>query len=314
MMPGHSSIRSVLGGVLATLLCSLLAGCSKPPAPAVVTGTATATATPPPPAPATAHRIVSLSPALTEVLFAVGCGETLVARDGWSDYPAAAQRAPKLSGLVPAVEAIVAQRPDLVLTHFPPERLRAGLKVAQIPWLGLAPKRLTEIAATFVQVAKRCGHERDGRALAATFDDAVARVRASRAAGPHTRVFLELDPGKGRPFTVGRGTFLDDVLTAAGGRNVMAEAGAWVQVSAEQVIAAAPKVIFVTARAAEAEAKVAALRQRPGWQAIPAVRDGRVFAINPDLLSRPGPRLIRGLRAIAGHLSSAPLPPLDPRL
>ena len=287
-----------------SVLCLLAAGCQREPAE-------------PQPAPATegtaprraARRIVSLSPALTEVLFAVGCGASLVARDGWSDYPPAALKAQKLSGLVPPVEAVVATRPDLVLSHFPPQRLRAGLDAAGVAWQGLAPQRLDEVAGTFTQVARLCGRPTAGATLSAAWQQAVADVRAARKDGPHPSVYLELDPGGGRPHTVGRGTFLDDVIEAAGGRNVMAGAGRWLQVSTEQVLAAAPEVILLTVAAADGPARVAALRARAGWQRVPAVVSGRIFTVDPDLLSRPGPRLVVGLRAVARHLSPRALPP-----
>lgn len=264
--------------------------------------------------PNAARRIVSLSPALTEVLFAVGCGAALVARDGWSDYPPAALKAQKLSGLVPPVEAVVAARPDLVLSHFPPQRLRAGLDAAGVVWRGLAPQRLDEVAATFSDIGRLCGRPADGAALSAAWQQAVADVRAARKDGPHPSVYLELDPGGGRPHTVGRGTFLDDVIQAAGGRNVMADAGRWLQVSTEQVLTAAPDVILLTVAARDAPARVAALRARAGWQRVPAVRSGRIFTVDPDLMSRPGPRLLVGLRAVARHLSPRALPPYPARL
>lgn len=259
-------------------------------------------------------RIVSLSPALTEVLFAVGCGDTLVARDGWSDFPPAAQRAPKLKGLVPPVEAVVAARPSMVLSNFPPARLRTGLDAAGVKWLGLAPKRLEAVAATFPLVGRACGREAAAKTLATAWRDAVEEIRKTRDKTKTPRVFLELDPGGGRPHTVGKGTFLDDVIDAAGGRNVMADAGRWVQVSTEQVLAATPDIILITAQPKAAAAAVANLKARPGWKHLPAVKNGRVFAVNPDLLSRPGPRLLLGLRAVAAHLTDTAMPALRPQL
>ncbi|MCO4761378.1 MAG: ABC transporter substrate-binding protein [Myxococcales bacterium] len=261
---------------------------------------------------APAQRVVSLSPALTEVLFAVGCGDALVARDGWSDFPAAALRAPKLTGLVPSVEAIVTAKPDRVLTHFPPKQLQTGLAAAGIPWTGLAPERLDDIGRTIETIGDLCGQPARAQQLHTHWNQEVQAIRQLKPVG--TKVYVELDAGRGRPHTVGRGTFVDDVIVAAGGINVMANGGSWFQVSTEQVLAARPALIVLSCPREFHATRIAELKARPGWDQLPAVKNDRVFAIEADLFSRPGPRLLLGLRQLAALIHRTQPPPLPTQI
>lgn len=253
-------------------------------------------------------RIVSLSPAATEALCAVGCCDRIVLRDGWSDTPPAVLRVPAVEGFAPSAEAILAIAPDLVVGHFPPPGLHAALAAAGVRVIALAPVTLSEVSASLVALADACGQPAAGRALRRRFDGEVAAVRARLAGVAPVRVFYEMDAGDpGRPFTLGRGTFGHAVLEAAGGANVFADAGAaWFQVSAESVLAADPDVIVLAdADVTDHPQSVRDIGERPGWRALRAVQTGRVVAVQTALLSRPGPRLPAGLRALARALHPA---------
>ena len=283
------------------LLLSLLLACSRTVAP---------------PPPTAARRIVSLSPALTEVLFAVGCGDRIVLRDGWSDFPEAARAIPAVRGFAPNAEAILAARPDLVLTHFPPPALRTALQGARVPWLSFAPPDLNGVAASIREVGKACGQPAAAEKLAAAFQARLAEVVRRVAARPKPRVFYEMDAGDGgRPYTIGAKAFGHAVLAAAGGANVFAQAGeSWFQVSAESLLGADPDVILLAdADSMEQPQSPASVAARPGWAALRAVRDGHVFPLHADWVSRPGPRLASGVEQIARLLhpeAFADLPPL----
>ena len=239
------------------------------------------------------HRVVSLSPAATEVLFAVGCGAQLVARDGWSDFPAAAREVPALKGLVPSAEAVLATRATLVLTHFPPERLVKPLRAAGIEVLALSPKTLKQISETFVTIGERCGAADAGAKLKARFMRSFARIGAAKD-GP--RVYLELDPGGGRPHTVGGASFIHALIDAAGGQGLFPERDAWLQVSAEEVLIRKPELVVLTGTTPEKDRQ--RLAKRPGWGSCAACAADRVRVVHPDLLTRPGPRLIEGLELL----------------
>ena len=250
-------------------------------------------------------RVVSLSPALTEVLFAVGCGQALVMRDGWSNYPRAAMKVPAIKGLKPSAEAVLAAHPDVVLSNFPPETLRTALASAKVPIVAFNPSTFSEIASSFERIAAICGKPENGKELAGDFLGEVKAVAAQVAGRKRPRVFLELDAGAdGQPYTLGKGAFGHELLEAAGGINAFADGrSAWFQVSVEAVIAANPDVILLAdALSTGNKRDPASVGKRPGWNAIAAVRSERVHDVMADWVSRPGPRLVLGLRQVAAVL------------
>jgi len=253
---------------------------------------------------APAQRIVSLSPAMTEILYAVGCGDRLVLRDGWSDFPPVARKVPAIEGFAPSPEAILATQPDLVVSHFPPPGLRTALDAAGIAWLGYAPATLPAVAASFASIGQACGQPAAGANLRAAFQQRLAEVRARVAQRPAPRVFYEMDAGGGRPFTISRKSFGHEVLQAAGGTNVFADAEApWFQVSTESVLTADPDFILLAdAGAIDQPQSAEAVAARPGWATLRAVRERRVVPLQIDWVSRPGPRLILGIEQIAHTL------------
>lgn len=254
---------------------------------------------------APAARVVSLSPALTEILFAVGCGETLVLRDAWSDYPAGATRVPAIQGFVPSAEAIVALKPDLLLANFPPTALRGALDAAGVSWAAFSPVRLDQIAVAFERIGQACGQPTRGARLRAAFERDVRQIREAVSGLSRPKVFYEMDAGHGgRPYTVGPGSFAQDLIEAAGGTNAFADSGqAWLQVSAEAVVAARPDVVVLADAGAIENAQTAVdVAARPGWRAVEAVAQGRIYALNTDWVARPGPRLVLGLRQLAALL------------
>ena len=264
------------------------------------------------------QRIVSLSPALTETLFAVGCGDHVVLRDGWSDWPPAAHKIPAVEGFAPSPEAILAVHPDLVLTHFPPPALSTALEGAHLPWLGYAPQKLDDVATTIEAVGRACGQPLRGQALARAFRARVDTLRHRVAELPAPRVFYEMDAGLGgQPFTVGNQTFGHELMTQAMSTNIFAyEPRAWFQVSPEAVLDADPDAILLAdADAQDHPQTLETLRHRPTMALLRAVRSGQVFGLHAGLVSRPGPRLVLGLEEVARQLhpwALLDLPVLEP--
>ena len=261
-------------------------------------------------------RIVSLSPAITETLFAVGCGHKLVLRDVWSDHPAAARAVPSVGGFAPSAEAIVAARPDLLLTTWPPPALRGALDAAGVTWAAFAPDDLAGVAHTMARIGRLCGAAAQGEELARQLRRTVAEVRAAVADRPRPRVFYEMDAGSGgRPYTVGPGSFGHDLVMQAGGENIFAQANQpWIQVSTEAVLVGQPEIIVLAdANAMENPQTADSLASRPGWAGLRAVRAGRIHALHTDWVARPGPRVGLGLRQLANILHpgavAAPPPP-----
>lgn len=258
------------------------------------------------------QRIVSLSPALTETLFAVGCGDRIVLRDGWSDFPPAARAIPAIQGFTPSAEAILAAHPDLVLTNFPPPALAQALDAAHVPWLAFSPKHTADVAQAIAAVGHACGQAEKGAQLSTAFTKRIEDIEQRLQGITVPAVFYEMDAGiGGQPYTIGSATFGHEVLTRAQGRNVFGdEAREWFQVSPEAVLGADPDVVLLgDADAQDAPQSLETLRRRPAFALLRAVRTGQVFGLHTDLVARPGPRLALGVEEIARLLH--PLALLD---
>ena len=252
------------------------------------------------------RRIVSYSPGATEILFAIGAGDRVVAADEFSDYPPEAQDLPRLAYSGPDPERALALEPDLVLMASQQRE-----QVGQFRGLGMTvlylrePEALEGVFGAVEQLGAITGERARADALAASMRGRVEAVAAAVAgAGEEPRVFFELTADL---YTAGPGTFVGELLTLARGRNVAEGAlTPFPQLGAEAVIAADPQVVLLAdAEWGETPEKVCA---RPGWDAITACREGRVHPVDGDLTSRPGPRIVDGLEQVARLLHPALFP------
>lgn len=238
------------------------------------------------------RRIVSVAPSVTEILFALGLEGRIAGVGSSDDYPAGAASKPRVGGVVLDVERILRLRPDLVVGV---ASLQGGqlerLIAVRLPVLAVDAGTLPGVYAQ-VELLGRIAAvpAAAGRVVASmrAREQAVARAVAGR---PARRTYIEFwsEP----LMTAGGGTFVSDLITRAGGVNVFADVAGWPQVSEEAVIRRDPEVIVLTARQ---EPRVLARR---GWSAVAAVRAGRIGAVDGSLLTRPGPRIVEGLRALA---------------
>jgi iron complex transport system substrate-binding protein len=252
-----------------------------------------------------AQRIVTLAPSNTEILFALGAGQQLVGRDSFSDFPPEARAVPDVGGGFMALntELIVAAEPDLVLVSplTPPEQLADLDKIGLTVHVVQNPTSFEDLLANLEEVAKLTGHEPEGAALVAALRARVDAVEAQVAqADSKPLVYYELDAtDPSAPYTSGPGTFVDLLIRSAGGENFGAGlSGEWVQVSVEELLARQPDFIVLgdfTYGGVTAEQ----VRARSGWDALAAVQEHRIFTFDDNLVSRPGPRLVDGLEAMA---------------
>ncbi|MGA2504524.1 MAG: cobalamin-binding protein [Anaerolineales bacterium] len=250
-----------------------------------------------------AQRVVSLAPANTEILFAIGAGAQVVGRDETSDYPAVALSLPTIGGYSGFnLEAIVALHPDLVLAG----GINTPELVSSLEQLGLTvyflpnPNTLEEMYTNLETVAKLTGHETETAALVDSLKSRVAAVDSKiKPLSNSPTVYYELDAtDPTKPYTAGPGSFVDLLIDRAGGINIGADLFTkWAQISLEQLVVANPGIIILGDSAyGETPAKVAA---RPGWGTLTAVQTGQIYAFDDNLVSRPGPRLVDGLEALA---------------
>lgn len=248
------------------------------------------------------RRIVSVCPSNTEILWALGLGERVVAVDDCSDFPPGVHALPKV-GLDLHIDAgkVAAHRPDLVLASLSVpgmERVVAALEAKGLPVLVLDAKRLDEVWDDIATVGDRTGRQREAAEVVEALRQRVAAVRERCAALPPLRLYLEWWP---RPLIVpAQRSWFNDMAEAVHGANVFADqAGESVKVQDEEVFAADPDHVLLcwqgTLARKQDPARVAA---RPGWGALRAVREGRVTGVEEALFGRNGPRLVDGIEAL----------------
>ncbi len=251
------------------------------------------------------QRIISLAPSNTEILYAIGAGGQVVGRDDLSNYPDAAQQVPSVGGGFGQLdtEKIVSLQPDLVLAAAitAQDQVQAleklNLKVYYLP----NPTDLEGMYANLETVAQLTGHLPEAQALIQSLKSRVDAVEKKVAPlSDHPLVFYELDgTDPNAPWTSGPGTFIDSLIDMAGGSNVgHILKSDWAQMSAETLIQQNPDIILL-GDYTYGNVKPADVMARAGWKDIKAVKDGKVYPFNDDLVSRPGPRLVDGLEALA---------------
>ena len=250
---------------------------------------------------APAHRVVSLIPATTELLFAIGAGDAVVGRSTWCDYPAAAARVPNLGdGINPNVEAILAARPDLVVLYNSAQHaaVSARLRGLGIPTLRINTDRLADVDRIGRLLGRLTGRSGSADSLAAAFDTALASATVTPREGHRPTVLLLV--WEQPPMTIGRGSFLNELVERAGGANLFGDIAASAgPVSIEAVAARDPDFIFTTTDGPSSFAR------RPEWQVVRAVRQHRFLRVTGSEFNRPGPRSPAAIRELAARLAAA---------
>jgi iron complex transport system substrate-binding protein len=252
-----------------------------------------------------APRVVSMNPSLTAMLLALDARELLVGVDDYSEgsQPGLAGL-PRLGGLSnPNLEGVVALRPDLValVPSFEQRDFRARLRELGVRVLELDPKSFDEVLGAIVALGDAVGRRAQADARVAAIRRARADVAAAVAGLPRRRVVLVLQ--REPLFVVGRGSFIDEMLGAAGASNLGAEvAERYPRVSLEWLVAAAPEVLLDAS-----DDPTPAAEYWGRWPSLPAVGAGRVVALGPGLATLPGPWLDEALWVLARAVHGAAL-------
>lgn len=251
------------------------------------------------------QRIVCFGPSLTEVAFALGLGERVVGVDEYSDYPAEAIDLPKVgSSFAPSIESLVALEPDLVLT-LKHEQFNSEMEALGITYLILDPSDIDGILSNIELVGQVTDTVEEAEALVESMEARIADVEAVVAGVSPVSVFFIVDATDPTlPWTVGPGSFINTLITMAGGDNVAGEApSAWPQFSLEEIVSADPDVIIVqTMWGGVPTIEVSALEAHPIWGELAAVKQGHIHLVDGDLVSRSGPRIVDGLEKLAQAL------------
>jgi iron complex transport system substrate-binding protein len=248
-------------------------------------------------------KIISLSPSNTEILYALNAGSQVIGRDEFSDYPAEAKQVTSVGGSMGKynLEEITALQPDLVLAAEinTPEQVKSLEDLKITVYYLSNPKDIDGLYTNLETVGKLTGHVKEADALVASSKKRVDAVVNAKKTGQPVKVFYELDGSDpAKPWTAGKGTYVDILLGMAGGINIAQSAGeSWIQMSQEAVITANPDIILLGDSAyGTTPATVAA---RPGWDQIGAVKNNAVYPFDDNIVSRPTPRIIDGLEKLA---------------
>ena len=280
-------------------------------AAAVLTGFAIARADSPPPRPADAPvRIISLVPAVTEMLYEMGAGGKVVAVSSYDRYPPEVQRLPNVGALIdPNVERILSLKPDLVVVYGSQSDLKQQLARAGIGVFDYRHAGLADVTTTIRALGERTGDAVKAAALAERIERGLRDIRARVQGRPRPRTLLVF----GRERLALRGLyasggvgFLNDMLDVAGGTNVFADVKIQaVQASTEQVLAARPDVILETRAANSAFPTGDRDAELNVWKvlgSVPAVRNRRILFLFDDRIVIPGPRVVEGTAVMARAL------------
>jgi iron complex transport system substrate-binding protein len=242
------------------------------------------------------ERIVSLSPSETEVLFSLGLDKEIVGVDKYSDYPEAAKSKPKIGDLQGNTEAILAANPDLVIGGL-------SLNSASIQKLNdlklkvftVEPKTLDQAMERIRILGQITNRQEQAEKVVSGMKADIQKVTdAVKNLKPEQKkkVYIEFSPG----WSVGQGEYMNDMIELAGGINAARDLKGWQKIDEEKIIQENPDVIFYASGVNNLEQTI---KSRSGWDQINAVKNNRVIAIDASILSRPGPRVTKGLVEMA---------------
>lgn len=241
------------------------------------------------------QRIITLAPNLTEIVYAIGAGDSLVGNTTFCDYPAEAKQVTKVGDtLQPNIERIIALKPEIIFvsTASQLETFTKQLSERGIAVFVTDPHDLDGVFRSIKTLGELLDHQAQAVKLIADLRARAAAVEEATKARPVVTVFYQVSPSP--LWTAGRRSWITDLIRRAGGKSVTGEVeGEWMRYSDEAALASRPEAIIM-ATSNDSKMDVAAALQKS-----PAVVNKRVYGINGDYLSRPGPRLVEGLEQIA---------------
>ncbi|HVR41913.1 MAG TPA: helical backbone metal receptor [Thermoanaerobaculia bacterium] len=278
----------------AAVLALVLAGCASERGRSVVDGVGRRVELPP-----AVERIVTLAPNVTELVAAAGGAGRIVGTDDASDFPPSIRPLPTVGEMQPSLEAIVTLDPDLVIasTAGNPPSLGPALAALRIPLFVLKTDRLEDLGPALRQLGEVLGT--DPAEAIESLETGLARGRRSRSPRPRVLVLLWPEP----LYVAGVGTYVDDLIGLAGGRNAV-RVGGWPAYSLEALVASPPDLILVPGESVGPDLMRRLVAESEAWKAVPAASEGRIHPFPDDLVLRPGPRVTEGLREINEILDS----------
>lgn len=256
------------------------------------------------------RRVITFAPSVTESVFAMGEGDRVVGISDWCHYPPESQDRPRCGGAAsPNFEAVVGLHPDLVIVLGQATKMADFCQARSIPLLRVRMNSVAEIQTDLLRIGEALDAPDPARALAERIAKELAAVKSDLPSERRPSVFLGLNrpPGAvGSLMTAGGGTFLDEVLTLAGGRNVFADLKEYPTVSKETLVMLAPDVI-VELRPEETIGQERSRELDADWaplSSLPTVRDGRIAYVTQGFVLQPGPRVAETVRILKRALGT----------
>jgi iron complex transport system substrate-binding protein len=243
-----------------------------------------------------ATRIVSLAPANTEIAYAIGAGGKMVAGTSYDDYPEEAKSLPKIGDFAnPNVEKIASFEPDLVLAAGGiQDKLRSKLEGLGMKVYVVDPKTYDGVMTDITNLGQLTGSTPQAQQVADTMQKAKDDVQAQVASASRPSTFLEI---YSKPLmTAGGETFIDDMITLAGGTNLGATAGSGFPTFSTEVLFKNDPAVYIADSGSMS--KPGDITKRAGFDVLTAVKDGHVYVIDDSIIARPGPRLAQGLQEL----------------
>lgn len=253
----------------------------------------------------TVPKYISLAPSTTEILFALGLDEEIAAVSSYCNYPPEAKTKESIGEFSrPNIEKILSLKPDYIFcTGLEQQPAIAELKRQNLKVYVADPKNMRELFQTIRDIATLTAKKEEGEKVIKGMQGLIQEIASKIKTVPPNRkpkVFLEIwnEP----LMTAGAGSFIDELLVLAGGRNIASDTKrAYTIFSQEEVIKRNPDCVIFAYMGIEKPQKL--LENRPGWSAISAVKNNRLYNdINPDILLRPGPRVAQGVEEIYKRL------------
>jgi len=247
------------------------------------------------------QRLVALAPSITEIIFALGQEARLQGVTQFSDYPAAARSLPKIGSYIHLdLERIMALRPDLCIgiKDGNPKYAVDRLTELGIPVYVVDPRNLAGLMQSIREIGELLGASDQAQRLVADMQRRLDQIKALVTKHPdRPKVFLQI--GISPIVSAGSNTFLDELISRAGGQNLAAGAEAYPRFSKEQVLALQPEIIIITSmtRGGAFEQIKAEWSQ---WPHLPAAQNQRIFVVDSDIFDRPSPRMIKALEVLFG--------------
>ncbi|WP_195575855.1 ABC transporter substrate-binding protein [Paenibacillus sp. 1001270B_150601_E10] len=250
------------------------------------------------------ERIVSVSPAETESLFALGLDQEIVGVSDYDDYPEAATSKPKMGGITkPNEEAIIAAKPDIVFTGISmKEDVVKKFRDLGITIFKVDPKSYDDVIKNIELYGEITDRQQEAKAIVDNLTKAREDVQAAvKDVAAKKKVYVEFSPG----WTVGKGEFMNELIEIAGAENIAAAETGWININEENIIKSNPDVILYSAGLIDTETNKPLeelIKGRQGWDQITAVKDNQVIGVDSNLISRPGPRLADALKVVANAI------------